>query len=416
MSALAAMGSDNRDKNPLSKDDVINFILKRLGLIGAAIVSISLFLLFITVFRLLDSDDNKTYSVKVLNSDVAPSGIDKSKCIPPVEELARAIALSGEYRQSSQFAASADENLAIERRSGSIPDKVNDLAKLFSKEAAERFSLCRSEYRLSPHHEDHHLATYFKQHVMGPGRAHLYQGKPLFFLETGAGDGLAASNTFLLEYCHGWDGLLIESDTANFQHLKDNRPCAKKELAAVCKEGVERNDIPVEVPCLPLKIVFAEQGITRIDVWSLQLTGQELQALETIDWKHLSVGIIFFKIQGEGSIALAKPENREHNHLRSLLRLHGFTQIPRGMRHTKGKLIMRDQEVWVNERHIKEIQADHARADKQAAEELQAGDLQVAGSEAAKSSDEAALADQNQKAADEATKNEADKQAAKEEP
>jgi len=207
----------------------------------------------------------------------------------------------------------------------------------------------------------------------------------------------------------------------NFQHLKDNRPCAKKELAAVCKEGVERNDIPVEVPCLPLKIVFAEQGITRIDVWSLQLTGHELQALETIDWKHLSVGIIFFKIQGEGSIALAKPENREHNHIRSLLRLHGFTQIPRGMRHTKGKLIMRDQEVWVNERHIKEIQADHVRADKQAAEESQAGDLQVAGSEAAtssdeaaKSSDEAALADQ--KAADEATKNAADKQAAKEEP
>jgi len=167
------MGSDNRDKNPLGKDDVINFILKRFGLIGAFIVSISLFLLFITVFRFLDSDDNKAYTVKVLNSDVAPGGIDKSKCIPPVEELARAIALSGEYKQSSQFAASKDEVLAIEHRSGSIPDKVNDLAKLFNKEAASRLSLCRSEYRLSPHHEDHHLATYFKHHVMGPGRAHL---------------------------------------------------------------------------------------------------------------------------------------------------------------------------------------------------------------------------------------------------
>jgi FkbM family methyltransferase len=44
-----------------------------------------------------------------------------------------------------------------------------------------------------------------------------------FFLDSGAADGVSASNTFLLEVQYGWTGICVEPDAAFFESLVTNR-------------------------------------------------------------------------------------------------------------------------------------------------------------------------------------------------
>jgi len=59
------------------------------------------------------------------------------------------------------------------------------------------------------------------------------------FVELGALDGKTFSNTYMLERCFGWHGLLIEGSPQNFEKLKHNRPSPKNVLKnlAICPPG-----------------------------------------------------------------------------------------------------------------------------------------------------------------------------------
>lgn len=46
---------------------------------------------------------------------------------------------------------------------------------------------------------------------------------PSYYVEIGANDGVAQSNTLALELFYGWEGLLIEPSNATFKRLKKNR-------------------------------------------------------------------------------------------------------------------------------------------------------------------------------------------------
>lgn len=56
------------------------------------------------------------------------------------------------------------------------------------------------------------------------------------FVELGALDGKTLSNTYMLERCFGWHGLLIEGSPQNFEKLKQNRPSPNNVLRnlAIC--------------------------------------------------------------------------------------------------------------------------------------------------------------------------------------
>ena len=61
------------------------------------------------------------------------------------------------------------------------------------------------------------------------------------FVELGANNGVSHSNTFMLERCHDWRGLLIEANPANFHRLNESARTATKLHAAVCaSEGTVR--------------------------------------------------------------------------------------------------------------------------------------------------------------------------------
>ena len=133
------------------------------------------------------------------------------------------------------------------------------------------------------------------------------------FVELGAYDGVTHSNSYMLERCFGWRGVLIEASPSNFQRLlKAGRTKSKLVHSAVCKEesidGLEFADAgrsnsdavaqtsgslqtisrakraiarelnrTVRVPCKPLKAILAEHGLTKVDFLSLDVSTWRLE-------------------------------------------------------------------------------------------------------------------------------------------
>lgn len=84
---------------------------------------------------------------------------------------------------------------------------------------------CKSSNFMSQHAEDR---------VLLPLLMFVTGGRPGVFVELGALDGLTFSNTYALETCHGWRGVLIEADPANFEKLRMSGRAATAIHAAVC--------------------------------------------------------------------------------------------------------------------------------------------------------------------------------------
>eukprot|EP00956_Cyclotella_meneghiniana_P015113 scaffold22931_cov50-Cyclotella_meneghiniana.AAC.3 len=129
------------------------------------------------------------------------------------------------------------------------------------------------------------------------------------FLEMGALDGIKFSNTLMFEQCLGWNGLLIEANPTSFTKLLENRPCAITIGEAACKvddgptlrmtgvEGVativeDNAKDYVEVPCRPLNQMLEENGIDRINFFSLDVEGALLNVLQTLDWEKVKIDVL----------------------------------------------------------------------------------------------------------------------------
>jgi len=127
---------------------------------------------------------------------------------------------------------------------------------------------------------------------------------PGVFVELGALDGKRFSNTWMLERCFSWRGLLIEANPINFAKLNASgrTACAEGRCvhSAVCREGVGSVRISLEggetagelrfltkkrqksrakrvadVPCEPLSSLMARHGLaSEADFLSLDVAGQ----------------------------------------------------------------------------------------------------------------------------------------------
>lgn len=131
-----------------------------------------------------------------------------------------------------------------------------------------------------------------------------------FFIECGALDGETRSNTLYFERYLNWTGLLIEADPFNFaQMLKKNR---RSWLSPSCLSvtgyptivSFEQNknvgkisDKPrgysepgfVDVQCFPLYSYLLALNISRVDYFSLDIEGSELEVLETVPFDKIDI-------------------------------------------------------------------------------------------------------------------------------
>lgn len=133
------------------------------------------------------------------------------------------------------------------------------------------------------------------------------------FVEMGAFDGVTYSNTKFFEDTLGWSGVLIEAHPAACRLLDQNRPrCKRFHCAVSTQEGgvdfimnangpvssvketttdthhanwhAKNTTEVVRVPSRPLGSILREAGVSRIDFWSLDVEGGELDVLKSMDW------------------------------------------------------------------------------------------------------------------------------------
>ncbi len=148
-----------------------------------------------------------------------------------------------------------------------------------------------------------------------------------FFVESGALDGsVHGSNTYYYERYLGWSGLLVEAAPANcarLAHRRSETPRVTTACTALCAfTGVANFSAAggccgatgrgaATVQCTRTRDAFRAHGVTRIDFWSLDVEGGELEVLKGMQWS-IPVHVLLIE-------SVTPP-------VRRLLTRHGFTQ------------------------------------------------------------------------------------------
>lgn len=151
------------------------------------------------------------------------------------------------------------------------------------------------------------------------------------FVDVGAHDGVEINNTLFFEQLRGWTGINIEPLEHVYQKLVTNRPHSINIHAAVDEtdgqaefvvnagytemlSGLQRH-YPVEhaqrletelrahggtsqtctVQTKRLSSIFAEHGVTHVNLLSVDVEGAELAVLRSIDFDKVFVDVIVFE-------------------------------------------------------------------------------------------------------------------------
>jgi FkbM family methyltransferase len=149
-----------------------------------------------------------------------------------------------------------------------------------------------------------------------------------FFLDSGAADGISASNTYLLETAFGWNGICIEPNDALYASLVKNRRCRCLNYCLYNREGevdfLEKANtlggildeyhpahlqyakstfrLPEDAAGRPVtvhKVARTVRSILRecsappvIDYWSLDTEGSELAILRSFPFDEYSFRVL----------------------------------------------------------------------------------------------------------------------------
>lgn len=189
------------------------------------------------------------------------------------------------------------------------------------------------------------------------------------FLEIGGGEGKALSNTYFLESCLGWRGVLVEANPFLAPQLCRNRPHAlsfsfgvcpppttkmpfvvpkgklkcfrnKKMGKTICWESHREKKMSawasggnpetreyranlnmehMNVSCAPLGGLLSTARVTHIDYFSLDVEGAEAVVMQTLDWSRLSMHVVQVE-QSKDSIA-------KNGKVRAMLQTRGFVHV-----------------------------------------------------------------------------------------
>lgn len=162
-----------------------------------------------------------------------------------------------------------------------------------------------------------------------------------FFIECGANDGVSQSNTLLLEQNLGWTGLLVEPGLNNYNKCRLARPsCIVENYALVSKEyqkdaiegnfdncshnglmnsvnsypeyfdpemifwankfRYENESKPISVSCCTLQYLINKYKIDKVDFFSLDVEGYEIEVLKGLDFDKVRPKYILIETTTSG--------------------------------------------------------------------------------------------------------------------
>ena len=128
-------------------------------------------------------------------------------------------------------------------------------------------------------------------------------------MEIGAHDGVRESNSRMFDVCLGWNGLLVEPHPKNYARTVQLRPNAHHiNVAPSCMGNdtgtvsfpehmytsaqVNETGSKLEIHCGPLQHYLDALLIHHVDFWSLDVEGEELHVLQTIDFERTQIDVI----------------------------------------------------------------------------------------------------------------------------
>jgi FkbM family methyltransferase len=135
-----------------------------------------------------------------------------------------------------------------------------------------------------------------------------------FFIEAGAFDGIFQSNTKILED-FGWNGILIEPSVNAFNQCLTNRKCYVENCALVSfdykdefvngnfdnnpRSSILRGQGVYSVKAKTLTSILDEKAVTKVDFFSLDVEGYEMEVLKGIDFDKIDINYILIEVNSE---------------------------------------------------------------------------------------------------------------------
>ena len=160
--------------------------------------------------------------------------------------------------------------------------------------------------------------------------SHAETGQPLrggTFLEIGAVEGLTESNTWVLENCFGWRGVLVEGHPLHFERLVQHRPRSLNIHLAACASRGFVKYVPwlwtgaktkskifaangyLMTECAPIGSTLVGLGVTSLDFVSVDVEGAELTVVSSLVaaatttspvGSRLALGVVLVEVRADG--------------------------------------------------------------------------------------------------------------------
>ncbi|KAA8496458.1 hypothetical protein FVE85_0187 [Porphyridium purpureum] len=164
------------------------------------------------------------------------------------------------------------------------------------------------------------------------------------FVEIGAYDGVAESNTKFFEDTMGWTGLLVEANQVAYDALvsKGKRARSTAVHAAVCPAGLKptmyldklrsslektsvgKDNGKIQVECVPASALLQEHKLKKIDLLVIDVEDAERMALSTVDFKKTSVSVVMIEDSAKSCLQKGLAAPKKHNVCHEILEKAGF--------------------------------------------------------------------------------------------
>lgn len=161
-----------------------------------------------------------------------------------------------------------------------------------------------------------------------------------FFVESGAAEGEAGSNTLMYEQHYNWTGLLIEPNPLAVSAIKSHHRRAylyegclsptdhAMNISMVTEKRIQHTQIgkvtsegqgSIEVKAQPLQALLEKIDQKTVDFWSLDIEGAEGAVLTNTDFSKIEVGVML--------IEMDKHDDANEKVIWDVMRKEGFVNI-----------------------------------------------------------------------------------------